>query len=215
MQTPSLADRFLGCFLGLTIGDALGSPVEGMSPDMIFQFFGDIPDLCNVPTDRRLHYTDDTQMMIGVAQTLLEQGRIVEEDLVGRFVANLQPSRGYGPGAIRVLQAMSEGGDWRHLTTNMFPGGSYGNGAAMRVAPVGLVFRDDLDRVWERGPVVGIAHACSSAGNRRGAVVGNFGRLAGSSPDVRFGFAICRTASPGNDRRVSLAVVDRSRTDRR
>lgn len=149
MQTPSLADRYLGCFLGLTIGDALGSPVEGMSADMIFQFFGDIQNLCTVPSDRRLHYTDDTQMMIGVAQTLLEHGRIVEEDLVERFVANLQPSRGYGPGAIRILYAMAEGRDWRHLTTTMFPGGSYGNGGAMRVAPVGLVFRNDLDRVWE------------------------------------------------------------------
>lgn len=29
----------------------------------------------------------------------------------------------------------------------MFPRGSLGNGAAMRVAPVGLLFRDDLDRV--------------------------------------------------------------------
>jgi poly(ADP-ribose) glycohydrolase ARH3 len=31
----------------------------------------------------------------------------------------------------------------------VFPGGSLGNGAAMRVAPVGLLFKDDLDRVWE------------------------------------------------------------------
>jgi poly(ADP-ribose) glycohydrolase ARH3 len=30
-----------------------------------------------------------------------------------------------------------------------FPGGSYGNGAAMRVAPVGLLFCHDLDRVME------------------------------------------------------------------
>ena len=32
----------------------------------------------------------------------------------------------------------------------MFPGGSFGNGAAMRAAPVGLLFADDLARVAEQ-----------------------------------------------------------------
>lgn len=148
MSIPSL-DRFQGCLLGLAIGDGLGSPVEGMPPDMIYQFFGGPEELCQVPADRNLYYTDDTQMTIGVAETLIEHGSIVEDHLVERFVANLDSGRGYGPGAIRVLQAMSQGRDWRSLTANMFPGGSFGNGAAMRVAPVGLLFHDNLDRVWE------------------------------------------------------------------
>lgn len=148
MPPIAIADRFLGCFLGQSIGDAVGSPIEGMAPDMIYQFFGDSQALMQVPADRELHYTDDTEMMIGVAETLCDHGRIIEERLVERFVANLNPARGYGPGAIRVLQVMSEGGNWKHLTETMFPGGSYGNGAAMRVAPVGLLFHSDLDRVW-------------------------------------------------------------------
>jgi poly(ADP-ribose) glycohydrolase ARH3 len=48
-----------------------------------------------------------------------------------------------------VLEAMAAGGDWRGLARGQFPGGSFGNGAAMRVAPVGLFFCDDLDRVME------------------------------------------------------------------
>ena len=149
MQPIGIADRFLGAFLGKAIGDAVGSPIEGMGADMIYQFFGDSQSLMQAPEDRQLHYTDDTEMMIGVAEALCNDGRIVEEHLVERFVANLNPGRGYGPGAIRVLQVMSEGGNWKHLTETMFPGGSYGNGAAMRVAPVGLLFHSDLDRVWE------------------------------------------------------------------
>lgn len=145
----SPSDRFLGCFLGQAIGDAVGSPLEGMSADMIYQFFGDSQSLMAVPSDRQLHYTDDTEMLIGVAQALVEHGRIVEDELVSRFVANLNPARGYGPGAIRILQLMSEGRDWRRLTATIFPGGSYGNGAAMRVAPVGLAFHHDLDQLWE------------------------------------------------------------------
>ena len=45
---------------------------------------------------------------------------------------------------------MQEGGDHRAVAENMFPGGSFGNGAAMRVAPVGLFFHADLDRLWEQ-----------------------------------------------------------------
>ena len=138
MQPIGIADRFLGAFLGKAIGDAVGSPIEGMGADMIYQFFGDCQSLMQPPEDRQLHYTDDTEMMIGVAEALCNDGRIVEEHLVERFVANLNPGRGYGPGAIRVLQVMSEGGNWKHLTETMFPGGSYGNGAAMRVLPLAL-----------------------------------------------------------------------------
>lgn len=32
-RSPTRADRFLGCLLGQAIGDAVGSPVEGMSAD--------------------------------------------------------------------------------------------------------------------------------------------------------------------------------------
>ena len=149
MSGVNVEDRFAGCLLGLAIADGLGSPVEGMAADMIYQFFGGPKQLCVVPPDRLLHYTDDTQMMIGVAQSLIDQGRIVESDLVARFVANLDPARGYGAGALRILQAMADGRDWRSLAACMFPGGSYGNGAAMRVAPVGLLFHDDLNRAWD------------------------------------------------------------------
>jgi poly(ADP-ribose) glycohydrolase ARH3 len=44
---------------------------------------------------------------------------------------------------------MVDGRDHRHLAENYFPGGSFGNGAAMRVAPVGILFRDDPHSVWE------------------------------------------------------------------
>ena len=49
----------------------------------------------------------------------------------------------HGRGARLVLEAMEEGRDYRQVAEQHFPGGSFGNGAAMRVAPVGLLFRDD------------------------------------------------------------------------
>jgi poly(ADP-ribose) glycohydrolase ARH3 len=139
---PNLRDRFRGCLLGLAIGDALGGRFEARSAESIRQRFPNVQALIDYPTDQ-VWYTDDTQMAIGVAETLADHGSIVEEHLCRAFVANYVPSRGYGRGARAVLEAMEEGRDHRRVAAEHFPGGSYGNGAAMRVAPVGLFFRND------------------------------------------------------------------------
>ena len=61
--------------------------------------------------------------------------------------------------ACALLEAVIFGEDWRNLAATLFPGGSYGNGGAMRVAPVGLFFHEDLDRVWsEAGRLAAITH---------------------------------------------------------
>jgi poly(ADP-ribose) glycohydrolase ARH3 len=144
------ADQFLGCLLGQAIGDGLGAPYEGLPADNIYWGYGQTGDLIQNPTEEILYYTDDTQMMIGVAETLVEHGQIREETLCQAFMTNYHPDRGYGQGARLVLEAMATGGDWRSLARGYFPGGSFGNGAAMRAAPIGLLFCDDLDRVIEQ-----------------------------------------------------------------
>jgi poly(ADP-ribose) glycohydrolase ARH3 len=150
MHSTVLVDRFVGCLLGQALGDAVGAPYEGMPADHVFWMLGPASDLVRNPDGDLLRYTDDTQMMIGVAETLVEHGSIIEDALGQRFVAHYDPQRGYGPGARRILEAMAAGGDGRHLAATIFPGGSLGNGAAMRVAPIGLVFHQDLDRVVEQ-----------------------------------------------------------------
>jgi poly(ADP-ribose) glycohydrolase ARH3 len=146
----SLLDSFTGCLLGLAVGDALGGRFEGQSPDWIAGRFPSPEALIAAPPFDVLHYTDDTQMAIGVAEALVESREIREERLCHHFVANYAPWRGYGYGARRVLEAMEEGRDYKDVAATLFPGGSFGNGAAMRVAPVGLFFHDDLDRVMEQ-----------------------------------------------------------------
>lgn len=149
-RTPSvLRDRFEGCLLGLAVGDALGGLFEAQSADGIRARFPTLDQLVAYPQEE-LWYTDDTQMAIGVAEALVERGEIVEESLRRAFVANYVPSRGYGRGARAVLDAMEEGEDYRQVAERHFPGGSYGNGAAMRVAPVGLLFHADRPRLWEQ-----------------------------------------------------------------
>lgn len=149
MSDADLRDRFEGCLLGLAVGDALGGLFEAQGADHLRARFPSVDDLIAYPQDE-LWYTDDTQMAIGLAEALVERGEVVEEVLCRAFVANYVPTRGYGRGARMVLDAMEDGRDYRAVAEDYFPGGSYGNGAAMRVAPVGLLFRNDPDRLREQ-----------------------------------------------------------------
>ena len=135
--------------LGHALGDALGAPFEGLPPETLYYEFGPTHRLFDEPPDFELVYTDDTQMALGVAECLLECGTIDPDVLARRFHDNYEPWRGYGPGARRLLDAMTAGRNWREMVPSVFPGGSLGNGAAMRVAPIGLRFHADLDRVCD------------------------------------------------------------------
>ena len=147
LAVSTLKERFEGCLLGLAVGDALGGMFEAQSADAIQTRFSSIDQLIAYPREE-LWYTDDTQMAIAVAEALIDRGEILEDELCRSFVADYVPSRGYGRGARAVLDAMEEGRDYREIAEQYFPGGSYGNGAAMRVAPIGLVFRNDHKRLW-------------------------------------------------------------------
>jgi len=100
-----LKDRFEGCLLGLAIGDALGGLFEAQDAAAIRARFRTAEQLIAYPQEE-IWYTDDTQMAIGVAETLATHGQIVEGPLCQAFVSNYVPSRGYGRGARAVLEAM-------------------------------------------------------------------------------------------------------------
>lgn len=150
MMSTDLENRFAGCLLGLAVGDALGAHFEGRSPEGIVQKYLRPQDLIERPPYGELWYTDDTQMMIGVSETLIARGEIDHDELCRRFAENFEPNRGYGRSAQLVIEAMRAGDDHRYLAETLLPGGSFGNGAAMRVAPIGLAFRDELTRVCEQ-----------------------------------------------------------------
>jgi poly(ADP-ribose) glycohydrolase ARH3 len=146
---PDLQKRFRGCLLGLAIGDALGATYEGESSSFIASRFPSPQALFDRDLGM-LQYTDDTQMTIGVAEALLEDGEIRVTTLCSKFVDNYVPARGYGRGVRRILDAMEEGRDYVAIAEQAFPGGSYGNGAAMRVAPLALLFGDNLQKLEEQ-----------------------------------------------------------------
>ena len=136
---PSLQERSRGCLLGLAVGDAAGRYYEGVEPGWLMLEFKDPLALIKQAEQRDLRYTDDAQMAIALAETLVQFGQVDEAGLCKSFVENYHPWRGYGRGARVVLEAMEEGRDYKHIAATHFPGGSYGNGAAMRVTPIGYL----------------------------------------------------------------------------
>jgi poly(ADP-ribose) glycohydrolase ARH3 len=138
MDEIKLKKKFRGSLLGLALGDSLGAPFEGVPPDGY-----------SFNCSRPLYYTDDTEMMLGLTESIIENRDVLPEKVAEAFIRNLNPYRGYGPGTLRVLSLIQRGVPLEQATRMVFPEGSYGNGAAMRVAPVGLVFYKDMKRLLD------------------------------------------------------------------
>lgn len=132
-------DRARGALLGTFVGDALGMPYEGADSRFI-------PAALEMEQARlgRGTYTDDTQMMIALAESLLRCDVVDVEDLARSFRAHFDPARGYGAGTTRVIGLWERGEPVETASRLLFGGsGSLGNGAAMRVAPVAVRFCED------------------------------------------------------------------------
>ena len=99
---PVTCDQFLGCLLGHAVGDGMGAPFEGLSSDLIYHSFGRTAEIIAKPPVDRLMYTDDTQMMIGLAETLIAHGHVDQDALCQAFVASYDPRRGYGSGTRKM-----------------------------------------------------------------------------------------------------------------
>jgi poly(ADP-ribose) glycohydrolase ARH3 len=123
--------------LGLAMGDALGAPYEGgIVERLLWRAIGRT-------REGRVRWTDDTQMALDLAESLLEENEVCTDAIARRFAASYHWSRGYGPGTARVLKRIRWGERWETASTAVYPNGSFGNGAAMRSAVMALTFADD------------------------------------------------------------------------
>jgi ADP-ribosylglycohydrolase len=130
--------------LGLSVGDAFGQ-----------RFFSPVWYVERLIKQRILpikpwHFTDDTMMSIGIVEVLAKYEEINQDALAEVFARNYrrEPARGYGGKAHYILNEINQGTHWRKVAGEVFAGmGSMGNGGAMRVAPVGAYFHEDIDKV--------------------------------------------------------------------
>ena len=132
-------------FVEMAIADAYGAAFEfvekpypsGLVNDGVtFQKHPELP----IGNGR---YTDDTQMMLAIAEEMLDDGPFTKLSLANRFVDVFKrdPRPGYGKRFYALLQEVSTGAE---LLEKLDPT-STRSGACMRVGPVGL-YRD-LDEV--------------------------------------------------------------------
>lgn len=133
-RTIDLESRYLGCLLGHALGDAVGAKYEGgPAGRLVWAMLG-------IGRRALLRTTDDTRMTLALAESLVEHGGIDADALALRWASDLDWRRGYGPGTARILRLVAAGTSWLQASRAVFPEGSYGNGAAMRAAPLGLYY---------------------------------------------------------------------------
>lgn len=141
---------------GLNVGDCFGE-----------SFFMDSTIASNLIEqrsilDKQWYWTDDSLMGFSVFNVLKNFGEIEQFALSRSFADRYDISRGYGSGMHELMRRFRAGEVWHEAASSLFEGqGSWGNGSAMRAAPMGAYFADDLKRVCaeaEKSAVVTHTH---------------------------------------------------------
>ena len=118
-------------------------------------------------------HTDDTEMALTIFEPLGHRGHIDPNELAVRFAERYRkdPDRGYGTMARVILRAILSGEHWKIAAASAFGGtGSLGNGGAMRVAPLGAYFAEDLDTCLCKEAVLSAAVTHAHAEAKAGAI---------------------------------------------
>jgi ADP-ribosylglycohydrolase len=137
-----------GCLLGMALGDALGFVVETQPPEVARAY---VEELRAGRAGERSHpgypfgqYSDDTQLARELLRSFLERGRWDPGAFAGRLAQLFRDRRDVGAGrgtraaAFRLLMGVP----WSESGT---PAPYAGNGSAMRVGPLGLLFTTPED----------------------------------------------------------------------
>ena len=142
-----------GCLIGVAIGDAMGSPTSFMTPDEIKSKYGYVKDFIKPPPDHPIHagleagqITDDTELTIVVAESIIKEGKVSTEGYVNALIEWAKRRKALetnliGPSTKAALQKLIKG-------ENVEEAGKLGttNGGAMRISPIGIVDRRRLDQ---------------------------------------------------------------------
>lgn len=145
-------DQFRGCLVAQCLGDALGFPVEGSSPEVCNAYIEELRagHFESWPAVRSNHafgqYTDDSQLARELMQSYAEVGRFDAADYAARIRSIFAENRivGRGIATDAAARRLIEGVPWEEAG---MPAPHAGNGTAMRAGPVGLLFGDDPEEM--------------------------------------------------------------------
>jgi ADP-ribosylglycohydrolase len=150
--------------LGGAIGDALGVFAETKLPN--YQPLLDWDGKTFLGSEHHGlkpgFYSDDTQLSLCIAQSLIENNGFNPDDLAKRYVELFTSNtiRGYGRSTKAAIDNLIAGKHWSESGT----AGSWGNGTAMRSSPFGVYFRNDLKSLVEICKIdSGITHVSPEA----------------------------------------------------
>ncbi len=155
MESIILVSKFVGAMIGTAVGDAVGElAFRNSNRELLERAIGDTSVL---------QYTDDTAMTIALAESLIRKGD-VDQDHIGRTFAfhfQKEPWRGYASGPPTVFSMVERHRIPYVKAAEALEGGagSFGNGAAMRVTPVGLRFFNAEDLHKKAAASAAVTHA--------------------------------------------------------
>ena len=140
-MTTDLEAKYLGGMVGSALGDAIG--------ELAFMVPQRERLASNLDRVSEFRYTDDTAMSIGLAESIIKAKGIDQQNLGDTFSVNFQrePWRGYASGPPTIFSLVGKRAiSYTEAARMMFGGsGSLGNGAAMRIVPLGLFFHRAQD----------------------------------------------------------------------
>lgn len=155
MSNNATANRARGAIAGLSVGDALGRPVEGLLPHEIQEKWGRVEGYVS---DDPLG-SDDTEYALLTAMALLEYPKNFNANNIAQLWVDKVCSQvgGFGGGGFSEMLAI------RNLSRGYKPPRSgqhshaWSDGLAMRVAPIGVAAAGDPELAaklaWEDGIV--------------------------------------------------------------
>ncbi|TFG07728.1 MAG: hypothetical protein EU539_04125 [Promethearchaeota archaeon] len=133
-------DKFKGTLIGLAIGDTLGQPFEGKLRKIIHSKFDNFETFIQKNRKKFKTYTDDTQLTLHTAKALIRGNGFNINNFISEYVKWLDdPPINPGYGCISSVKKLKYGIPWEKAASN-----SGGNGAAMRIAPIGLFYNKHL-----------------------------------------------------------------------
>ncbi len=151
-HVEKLRNKYTGCILGAAIGDALGKQNEGLERKDILENgyitdYGIAPEGCPGEKLKAGQYTDDTEQMLVLSESLIECNGLNVSDFSKRIcewgadVMN-DPIRKslLGPSSATSITRLNSGMSWEYSGSDIPSCGS-----AMRVAPIGLFYEDMAD----------------------------------------------------------------------
>lgn len=147
----NLEDRFTGTLVGVAVGDALGGPLETIStsrrkiPKNVTEMLGG-----GWLKLKPGQITDDTEMTLCIARSIVERQQFNAEDIARRFVQWFYDSQiGAGGTTKTAIERLKQGIVWSESGYSDIGLLSRGNGCVMRSSPVALLDYKDSEKLFK------------------------------------------------------------------